>query len=331
MEIGDNDKMYDLCLNFGLGNVIAEPIEVKGGLLHAMCKVTTDRGDFAVKCLNPAIMSRKCALNNVINSEKISEILELNIPAIIAKKIDTKHVHQYKEQYYMFFDWFDGKSIYPPEIKEKHCNAIGDIIGKIHSLDISVEGVEDKAEVSTFYKWKEFLEMGRKKKAIWDSVYEESLEDIMTWNQKVLNAKAILSKEKVISHRDLDPKNVMWQGNCPFIIDWEAAGYVNPYQELLEVLNYWADDGNGGLDKKLFMAILNKYKTHKSINNVNWDVVLDSGYEGMLGWLDYNIKRALGIEVSSEDEIMLGEQQVVSTITELKRYQEKMSLLREWL
>jgi len=27
------------------------------------------------------------------------------------------------------------------------------------------------------------------------------------------------------------------------IIDWEAAGYVNPYQEFLEVVNYWTEDG----------------------------------------------------------------------------------------
>ena len=53
----------------------------------------------------------------------------------------------------------------------------------------------------------------------------------------------MLSQTMVISHRDLDPKNVMWNGSEPLVIDWEAAGYVNPYQEFLEVLNYWADDG----------------------------------------------------------------------------------------
>ena len=126
--------------------------------------------------------------------------------------------------------------------------------------------------MALLYEWEEFLEIARKNKVSWVSLYEEALEDIVNWNQKILNAKAILSKEKVISHRDLDPKNVMWKGNSPFIIDWEAAGYVNPYQELLEVLNYWADDGEGGLHKNLFMAILTKYKTHKTVNHVLMDL-----------------------------------------------------------
>ena len=67
------------------------------------------------------------------------------------------------------------------------------------------------------------------------------------------------------------------------------------------------------------------------MDEVNWDPVLDSGYEGMLGWLEYNLKRALGIELTSEDEICMGEQQVIITIRELYRYEEKIKLLKEWL
>lgn len=52
-----------------------------------------------------------------------------------------------------------------------------------------------------------------------------------------------MRKCQVISHRDLDPKNVMWDGMNPYLIDWEAAGPVNPYQEFLEVALYWVDDG----------------------------------------------------------------------------------------
>lgn len=324
-------QIYELCKTFGIGNVIGEPVEVKGGLLHKLYRVTTDKGEYAVKCLNPSIMKRGCALNNMINSEKISAILGSKVPAIMAKEIHGNHVHLFEEQYFMIFSWLDGKSIFPPEIKEEHCHIIGNVLGKIHSLDISVPGLVLKCEAHPLFEWKEYLAMGRKEKSIWISGYEEALEDIMNWNRKVLKAQAELSEDQVISHRDLDPKNVMWQGSNPYLIDWEAAGYVNPYQELLEVLNYWANDGNGGLHKNYFMALLNTYSKYKCLDEVNWDAVFDSGYEGMLGWLEYNLKRALGIEASSEDEIKMGEQQVIGTITELKRYQEKTKLFKEWL
>jgi aminoglycoside phosphotransferase (APT) family kinase protein len=331
MNKGKKTNIKNLCICLGLGDIIGEPIEVKGGLLHSMFKCTTDKGVYAIKCLNPAIMDRESALSNMINSEKIAEVLGSNIPVVHANKIDGKHVHRYNEHYFIVYDWFDGISIYPPEIMEEHCIAIGDIIGKIHSLDISVQGVVNESKISTVFEWRKYLDLAKDIQEPWVLDYGQAFDDIMSWNQKVLNSSAILSIEKVISHRDLDPKNVMWQGNHPYIIDWEAAGYVNPYQELLEILNYWADDGNGGLHKEKCQLIINNYKLHKSIHNVNWDVVLDSGYEGMLGWLEYNVKRALGIEVSGKEEIKLGEQQVICTIIELRRYQVKIKTLKVWL
>ena len=68
-----------------------------------------------------------------------------------------------------------------------------------------------------------------------------------------------LAGYQVISHRDLDPKNVMWKEKNPYIIDWEAAGYVNPYQELVEVLNYWIVDAEGTYDYGMFQALIKAY------------------------------------------------------------------------
>lgn len=324
-------QLIEFCQVFGLGVAIKQPVEVKGGLLHKLYKVTTDKGEYAIKCLNSAIMKRESALQRMKNSEKIAAILGREVPAILGKEINGNHVQLFKEQYFMVFNWIYGKSIFPPNISEAHCFAIGNLLGKIHRLDISVSGVVIDDEVQQLFEWNKYLEMRPKENAIWFSIYEESIENLIKYNLKALNAKAVLSENKVISHRDLDPKNVMWQGSNPYLIDWEAAGYVNPYQELLEVLNYWADDGNGGLVKNHFITLLNAYKKHKGLNGANWDIVLDSGYEGMLGWLEYNLKRALGIEAASIDEMKIGEQQIVSTIKELQRYEEKVKLLKEWL
>ena len=43
------------------------------------------------------------------------------------------------------------------------------------------------------------------------------------------------------THLDVYKRQVLWDGMEPFLIDWEAAGYVNPERELIEVVNYWAD------------------------------------------------------------------------------------------
>ena len=139
------------------------------------------------------------------------------------------------------------------------------------------------------------------------------------------------SGEQVLSHRDLDPKNVLWDGMEPFLIDWEAAGYVNPERELIEVVNYWACNQRGRLDREKFRALLAAYQMNRPLLHTDWPAVLDSGYGGMLEWLLYNMKRSLGIECSSQEERRLGTAQVRGTLHALDAYERKTALLLEWL
>lgn len=53
-------------------------------------------------------------------------------------------------------------------------------------------------------------------------------------------AVQILQKRIVVSHGDLDHKNVLWdKSGHPIVIDWEFARKLNPtYEELLEGLDW---------------------------------------------------------------------------------------------
>lgn len=99
-----------------LGEVIGEPVEVKGGLLHKMFRVCTSSGSYAVKVLNSEIMKRPTALKNTINSEKIAALFANSIPVVAALTVDGKQIHEKDGCYYMVFNWIDGKSIFAPDI-----------------------------------------------------------------------------------------------------------------------------------------------------------------------------------------------------------------------
>lgn len=106
---------------------------------------------------------------------------------------------------------------------------------------------------------------------------------------------------------------------------------MNPYQELLEILNYWADNGNGELDKDKFYALYHAYIAIAGRFNINWGIVLASGFVGMLGWLDYSFKRSLGIESATSDEKKLGTEQAFDTMKALRQYAQRTALLKYWL
>lgn len=76
---------------------------------------------------------------------------------------------------------------------------------------------------------------------------------------------------------------------------------------------------------------IEEYSKYMNIAGADWDMVFSGSYIGMLGWLEYNVKRALGIEVSDENEIALGEEQVIGTMKELYSYQEKLQQVKEWI
>ncbi len=327
-----NVEMNCLIEYLKLGTVVKEIAQVTGGLLHKMYRVNTDKGVYAVKVLNPEIMKRPVALRHTVNSEKIAAAFQTMIPVVVALEINGKQIHELNGAHYMIFDWKEGASIFPPMISSENCYAIGDVLGKMHHENLAIDGVIPEEGGALMFAWDKYLELlKRMENEAWAICYQEALSDITLWNQAACDAQEMLAETLVISHRDLDPKNVMWNDNAPLIIDWEAAGYVNPYQEFLEVVNYWADDGKGGLLKEHFNALFDAYTKHVKLENVDWNAVFAGSYMGMLGWLEYNVKRALGIEVATADEVQLGKEQVLGTIKALYAYQEKVLMMKRWL
>lgn len=326
------EEINNIMESLGLGSVVSDPTQVTGGLLHKMYRVNSDKGTYAVKVLNPEIMKRPVALQNTVNSEKIAAGFRAIIPVVSALEIDEKQIHELGGSYYMVFDWVEGTSIFPPKITTENCSAIGEVLGKIHSANLNIEEVSPGEGETKMFAWDKYGEslQGYETEG-WASRLKKALPDVKAWNQAACDAREILTKTMVISHRDLDPKNVLWNDNTPWIIDWEAAGYVNPYQELLEVLNYWADDGKGDLLKAHFDALLASYTKYVKLENVDWEAVFAGSYMGMLGWLEYNVKRALALEAETADDIQLGKEQVLGTIGALYDYQEKIQWLKKYL
>jgi thiamine kinase-like enzyme len=237
----------------------------------------------------------------------------------------------FDDRYYMAFEWLDGMSIFPPDITLENCIKIGTLLGKIHSADVMIPDIQKESIDTMSYDWDKYLLSGWKTGAEWTEELLQVIDDLKKWNSKSNEACVLLNSSLVLSHRDMDPKNIMWKDDEPYIIDWEAAGYINPYQELLEVLNYWSDNGEGKLDKDKFAVLYNAYIKIVGSFKVSWDTVFAGGFEGMLGWLNYNFKRSLGIECSSTKEKNLGTEQVFDTIKALKQYSQRTELLRNWL
>ncbi len=320
-EINYNLQFDRLCDYLKLGHLLSEPVPVSGGLLHKMFAINTTSGKYAVKALNPQIMLRPPAMKAYINSEKISNLVAEKIPALPAKIINGRSIQEIENQYYLVFDWVDGTSLKITQICAEHSRLMGEILADIHNIDFSELNIaNDVSEVGQEIDWSFYLQKGQEVNAEWVEILNESSDSLYYWNTRANLSGRLLADKLVISHRDLDPKNVLWKSDKPVLIDWEAAGYVNPMYDLVDTAVYWSEAEDGSIDNDRFLAFVKGYKSRSGEVRADWRSVLEKGYEGKLGWLEYNLKRSLGMECTDIEEQRLGTEQVFGTMSALKNY-----------
>lgn len=332
-----NEQQYNLqfeklCNTLQLGEIVGLPKRVSGGLLHKMYLVETTRGKYAIKALNPQIMIRPMAVQNFTNSEQIVNVATKNIHAIPAKKFNSTSIQEMDNQFYLVFDWIEGKSLKPSEVRKVHCEKIGSILADLHKVDFSELCISNnRSDNAQLTDWNYYLYKGQEDNLEWAGIMLEIIDKLYEWNIKANEASKILASNMVISHGDMDLKNVLWNQYSPVIIDWEAAGYVNPMQELIETAIYWSENEAGIIEKDRFLAFINAYKKRSGALQADWKTVLSNGFLGKLGWLEYSLKRSLRIECTDEIEQKIGTNHAIGTINVLRRYADTVSELERWL
>lgn len=320
--MNENILFSKMIEKFNLGSILEESQKVIGGLSHRMYKVITDKGIYAVKKLNSGVMKRDTAYSNFLFAEKFTDLVKLNnIPAIGAIKIDNEIIKKVGNNYYMFFEWVDGKILQPEDIEEKHSEIIGKILADIHNINFSSIDDDKRKLIDTkIFDWNSYLSLAAKKSKSYFQLYKDNIDTLYDLNKKSKEAIEYANKNLIISHRDLDRKNILWQGYKPFIIDWEASGYINPTVELIQVAWYWSGGDIEQIDYNKFEKVLKNYKdNYNGCIDSNLDILIYADLYSGLEWLDYNLRRSLCLGHDyDEEEIILAEQEVIQSINEIK-------------
>ena len=317
-----NNKIEKLIQENNLGEKIKSIDKVTGGLSHRMYKVETDRGIYAIKELNNGVMKREKAYSNFVFSEKVTDIaIENGISAIGALKFNNDIMVKIDDSYFMVFEWLEGKILKAEEITNKHCEIIGKLLAEIHNVDFSkIQDNERKIVDTNSFEWNGYVPIAEEQNKPYIQELKKNIDLLYELNKKSVEALEYAKNNLVISHTDLDRKNVMWQDDKPFIIDWEASGYINPTIELIQVAWYWAGGDIENIDYNKFKKVINSYKqNYKGSIDKNVDILINADVYGGLAWLDYNLKRSLCIENEYEqDEIKLAENEVIQSLKEIK-------------
>ena len=301
-----------LCTQLNLGELLNAPIPLTGGLMHKMFRVDTDKGCYAVKWLNPHVMARPEAPGNFAAAEELERKLEQAGLAILpALTIHEQKMHLVDEHYLYVFPYFEGVTLVGRPITPHHCEQVGTLLAGIHGVERRQVAV-NRSPITI--DWDALL-------ATADTPVRPLLADrlplLKEMQQRANEALPHLPAEIAICHNDLDPKNVLWQGDTCRAIDLECLGYDSPGLELLETALCWAGYESGRVDTARLTAFLQGYRAVGGILPTDWEPLYDAN-AGRLEWLAYNLRRAAGAE--GDAARTLGITEVEKTLTCLTGY-----------
>jgi Ser/Thr protein kinase RdoA (MazF antagonist) len=228
----NKNQATKIAQHFNLGNILAIPQKVEGGLCHLMWKIHTDQGHYAVKQLNPTIMSKPDIHAAYELTKHIArQFTQQGIPVATALLQGNKSLITVEDQSFIVYKWVDGSTLDMEVASPEHAKKIASILARIHAVNLSTPEL-NKPEWDT-HSNEHFTELNDKATAAclsFSSNFTTCLDSLLSWNDKYQQAIPSLASNAVVSHGDLDQKNVLWQGNDCILIDWESARagiYIN--------------------------------------------------------------------------------------------------------
>ncbi len=322
-----------VCTKYNLKSVIKLPTKVTGGLIHKMWMLETETGNYAVKELNAEIMLRPGLIQNMNRCEKIAKQFKTlgveAIPALESGKEDN-FVSKIHDKFFIVYPWIEGTVLTDSDlITVETAKKIASVLAKIHKSNLQFDTpniIPSNINYATWLDLKtriEFTDFSWKKDCIDFILHMKDWINFDLVNTSITN----LQNTIVLSHRDLDKKNVIWtEQSIPQIIDWESAGYTNPLVELVRLAFDWSSEPTGETNELIFREI---FKSYTISNDVDKNLIKDALYFSLvdnISWLEFNLNRILSN--SSNDEKEIAHIQIPQTI---KQITSRLNHLEEYL
>lgn len=316
-----------LTADWSLGSLICQPRPVSGGYMHKMFRLDTTSGSYAVKLLNPEVMSRPEALGNYRNAEALEQVLEQNhLPIVAAMSRNGSKMHCIQGQYYYLFPWVEHKAVPWDAITEKHCRTMGGLLAQLHKLpwkDATNLSAEPNHPAPVAFNWQAMAQQVQTT----CQALDDDFADTLTQNLPLLEAAqtaynravAALPPLLCICNADMDAKNVLWQGDKPLVIDLECLEIGNPVNDLMQLSLSWAGGVLCQINMQHLEAFLRTYRQLGPLPAADWKALTGLGF-AWLDWLHYNLRRACGLTGPSPEERRLGLEESRNTLERIRYY-----------
>ena len=316
-EIPDHEHFFnEICSSFQLGKLNEAPQPISGGLIHKMWKINSEKGSLAIKELNENIMKKPNVLEEFEQSEKIAQQFKtLGVPAIVGIQKDDHAVQTIEGKYFIVYPWIEGITLSTDPVPPEQSFLIGEVLGKIHQANLNMPEIHD-SHSHTFSQehWNTIFDQLENK------LNEQLIdpEKFLEWNHNENHIQKQLEGNHVVSHGDIDQKNVLWHDeNQPFIIDWESVNKVHPGVEIVDAALNWGGLVSGTINEASMLAVIHRYKSTGMNLKEDTKLLLQGCILKWLPWLEHNIQKIISSPENSP-EFASAKNQILLTVRNIE-------------
>ena len=325
------EHIQQLCQLLELGETPGELAAVAGGFHHRMWSLDTERGRFAIKQLADDMDMGDAATALRLNATEVTAqaFASRGVPALASLAHRGQHLQVLGHAGYLVYPWTDWHARGRNDIADFHAVTVAGILARMHGADIQVPALRELPTWPLTAKRVTDLVQLAQQRNVRDVDYLQArLADILAVVELQRTAQPMLAQHQVISHGDLDHKNVLWSdAGEPLLIDWESARPINPtYELLLEALDWSGITAH--FDARPFASFLAAYVD--AGGSIAAEMV-EAAFNAILGawvnWMLFNVGRAVGVEDARQRAI--GSDQIDLALTTLLRLEKQIPRLRD--
>lgn len=318
-----------ICDLFRLGTLRGSFEAVGGGLTNRLWRCTTERGVFAVKEMSRdpnrtdyvAWFDRAFVLEQAAFATGMPMPRPIPVAATgrcLGALTDTDDKHMTVRVH----EWVEGKAlqnntIYPGDVAAP----VAEMLARIHNLGMpSDTPVVEAVRVFGDEYWRALA--GRMAVVDGDlaAILHEllpALRDLEAYLRVAHNDATPL----LVSHRDADMKNILrTSAGELMLVDWDAAGPVNPRHDLANTALVWAGVHLGDPLRASARAVVDAYRRSGGSTAPFRETDLAELVAVRLGWFEFNIHRALGERVRDASDREVGANVIRRNREQLPRF-----------
>lgn len=254
---------------------------------NTVFKISTIDNDYLLKEYSKDAIKNEEDLHTRNVQINISKILNNSgIPTIIPIEFNNEYFINFNNRYYLIYNYFEYKVLEEQDLNNYYIETLASTLASIHKLklveDLKVQYKPINIDIDNYLNILSNLPNAKE-------LYNLMLENKDSLKELITNCNNILPKineELCISHNDYKLKNILWNDNQIYLIDFDASSLSNPAVSLAES-SFALSRQNNDINYDFYKLYLKSYiKTYGPLKT-NYNNALTCAMNGKLQWYEY--------------------------------------------